>query len=92
MEWFGKVRELFPEVTASWTHSEAAERLVRHMRKTGKQTPVVIYARTKRESIAVDVLEDTKVAHCMKGGDPKHLDDLIRQVRELLPATAQASS
>ena len=80
-EWFEKLEKAFPEATRDWTHQKAAERLVRHMRKTGVQTPVVIYTHSAIEWIEEDVLQDPRVQYCFKIAE---LENLIKCVRTAL--------
>lgn len=80
-EWFGKLDAHFPEVTADWNYQEAGERLVRHMRKIGVQTPVIIYTHSYEQCLEADVLKYPLVLYCSKDVE---LDNLIVHIQKFL--------
>jgi len=71
--------EKFPEVTQDWNHQEAAERLVRYMRKMGSPVPVIIYTHSERSWIERDVLDDPNVSYCPKKLTTHNLLALIQE-------------
>lgn len=77
--WFANLSSLFPEVTAEWNHQQAGERLVRHMRKIGMNTPVIIHTYSDEEYIAQDVMKDPKVQYCLKNASARNLISCIKK-------------
>jgi hypothetical protein len=72
-EWFGNLSRLFPEATANWDYHEAAERLVRYMRKIGINIPIIIYTHSQSDWIDADVRKAPKVVYCEKRGESKNI-------------------
>lgn len=72
-EWLGNLSRLFPEATANWDYHEAAERLVRYMRKNGINIPVIIYTHSQFGQIDYDIRKDPKVVYCEKSVESKNI-------------------
>ena len=79
-EFVEKLRSSFPEAVANWNHQEAAERIVRHMKKNNINIPVVIYTHSQEEWIDPDVLQDSKVVYCEKRAEMKNILSCVRQI------------
>ena len=80
-ERYAKLKANFPEVVIGWDHHEAAERIIRYMRKMGLNIPVIIYTHSERDYIDKDVLLDPRVQYCSKDLEA---DTLLHCIRESL--------
>lgn len=72
-----ELRHQFPWIM-EWNHQEAAERLIRHIRQTNKDLPVIIYSHGYEDEVQEDVRNDPKVRYCKKEID---LNNLIKVIR-----------
>ncbi len=71
----------FNRVISDWEGQKAGERLVRLMREYTLDTPVVIYTHSDKSRIALDILEDPRVAYCQKRmNDSSRLTECVRRL------------
>jgi hypothetical protein len=75
---YNELKSRFPWVAENWTHQQAGERLIRHIRRTNKDLPIVIYTHSDEYHIAKDVRSDPKVRYCYKTLKIQSLVELIR--------------
>jgi len=82
---FERLQLLFLEVVTNWTYQEAAERLMRYMRKNGINIPVIIYTHSCKEEISQDIFQFTGVTYCNKN---EYAENILSDIREILSISA----
>jgi hypothetical protein len=74
---YEELKRQFPWVAENWTHQEAGERLIRHIRRTNKDLPIIVYTHSDKDWIAEDVRQDPKVKYCKKRVGDRNLFEAI---------------
>lgn len=79
--WLEGALRRYPDlIPADFETADSGERLLRWMRKSGMNMPVLFYTHSGQDMISNDVSADLGVYYCQKSSSTNDLDEVLREI------------